>query len=81
MIRFPALNASDPVNDWKLASGKGYEIQIDDMGYNPGSNQLFDPLHQTGAVYAIAPSSKIASSPAGQWNTFEIEATAATIKV
>ena len=81
LIRFPALNASDPVNDWKLASDKGYEIQIDDMGYNPGPNQLFDPLHQTGAVYALAPSSKIASKPAGQWNTFEIEATATTIKV
>src|SRR6266496_3734049 len=30
LIRFPALNASDPVNDWKLASDKGYEIQIID---------------------------------------------------
>jgi hypothetical protein len=81
LIRFPALNASDPANDWKLASDKGYEIQIDDMGYNPVSNQLFDPLHQTGAVYALAPSSKIASNPAGQWNTFEIEATAIMIKL
>ena len=83
LIRFPALNASNPGNDWKLASDKGYEIQIDDMGYNPDSSptRLFDPLHQTGAVYAIAPSSKIASKPAGQWNTYEIEATAAAIKV
>jgi len=83
LIRFPALNASDPQNDWVLASNKGYEIQIDDMGYNPdpkpGHN--FDPLHQTGAVYALAPSSKIASKPAGQWNTFEIEAPNAAIKV
>ena len=81
LIRFPALNASDPVNDWKLASDKGYEIQIDDMGYNPDTKQLFDPLHQTGAVYALAPSSTVASMPAGQWNTFEIEATATSIKV
>jgi hypothetical protein len=53
------------------------------MGFNPdptpGHN--FDPLHQTGAVYALAPSSKIASKPAGQWNTFEIEANNTTIKV
>jgi len=81
LLRFPALNASDPANDWKLASNKGYEIQIDDMGFNPDTNQNFDPLHQTGAVYALAPSSSIASKPAGQWNTFEIEATGTTIKV
>ena len=81
LIRFPALNASNPANDWKLASDRGYEIQIDDMGYNPDSNQLFDALHQTGAVYALAPSSTVASKPAGQWNTYEIEATATAIKV
>ncbi len=81
LIRFPALNASDPANDWKLASDRGYEIQIDDMGYNPNPGQLLDPLHQTGAVYALAPSSKIASKAAGNWNTFEIEATATAIKV
>jgi choline dehydrogenase-like flavoprotein len=81
LIRFPALNASNPANDWKLASDKGYEIQIDDMGYNPNTNQLFDPLHQTAAIYALAPSSQLASKPAGQWNTFEIEATNTAIKV
>ena len=75
LLRVPALNASDPANDWKLASDKGYEIQIDDMGFNVDTGQNFSPLHQTGAVYALAPSSKIASKPAGQWNTFEIEAT------
>jgi len=81
LIRFPALNASDPANDWKLASDKGYEIQIDDMGFNPDTGQNFSPLHQTGAVYALQASSSLASKPAGQWNTFEIEATSATIKV
>jgi 3-keto-disaccharide hydrolase len=66
-----------------LAWNKGYEIQIDDMGYNPDppSPHLFDPLHQTGAIYALAPSSTGASKPAGQWNTFEIEATSTAIKV
>jgi hypothetical protein len=81
LIRFPALNASDPANDWQLASNRGYEIQIDDMGFNPDTGQNFDPLHQTGAVYALAPSSTLASKPAGQWNTFEIEATNPSIKV
>lgn len=81
LIRFPALNASDPGNDWKPASDKGYEIQIDDMGFNVDTGQNFSPLHQTGAVYGLAPSSTIASKGAGQWNTFEIEATAAAISV
>ena len=81
LIRFPALNASNPANDWQLASNKGYEIQIDDMGFNPDTGQNSSPLHQTGAVYTLAPSSTIASKPAGQWNTYEIEATKSLIKV
>jgi Domain of Unknown Function (DUF1080) len=81
LIRVPALNASDPTNDWKLASDKGYEIQIDDMGFDPDTGQNFSALHQTGAVLGLAPSSTIASKPAGQWNTFEIRATKITIKV
>jgi hypothetical protein len=81
LIRFPALNASDPANDWKLASERGYEIQIDDMGFNPDTGQNFSPLHQTGAVYGLQPSTSLQSKPAGQWNTFEIQATNASIKV
>jgi hypothetical protein len=81
LLRFPPLNASDPANDWKLASDKGYEIQIDDMGFNPDTGLNFSPLHQTGAVYALQASTSLASKPAGQWNTFEIEATSTTIKV
>lgn len=80
-IRFPALNASDAANDWKRAVDQGYEIQIDDTGFNPDTGLRNDPLHQTGAVYALAPSSQIASKPAGQWNTFEIEARSDSIKV
>ncbi len=81
LIRFPALNTSKPAVDWQLASDKGYEIQIDDMGYNVDTNSNFSPLHQTGAVYGLAPSSHIASKGPGQWNTFEIEATNNAIKV
>jgi len=81
LLRFPPLNASDPANDWKLASDKGYEIQIDDMGFNVDTGLNFSPQHQTGAVYALQASTSLASKPAGQWNTFEIEATDTTIKV
>ena len=75
------MNTSKPAVDWQLASDKGYEIQIDDMGYNVDTNSNFSPLHQTGAVYGLAPSSHIASKGPGQWNTFEIEATNNAIKV
>jgi hypothetical protein len=34
-IRLPALNSSNPGTDWKLAVKRGYEIQIDDSGFNP----------------------------------------------
>lgn len=71
-IRFPALGNSDPANDWKLAVNQGYEIQIDDTGYNPDTNTTGDPTHQTGAVYGFAPSSPLASLPVGRWNTIEI---------
>lgn len=81
LIGFPSLNASKPNIDWVLASDRGYEIQIDDMGFNPDTNTNFDPLHQTGAIYGLAPSSAIASKPAGEWNTFEIDVSNNTINV
>lgn len=65
----------------KLITKLAYEIQIDDMGFNVDTGLNFSPLHQTGAVYALSPSSSMASKPANQWNTFEIEATNTTIKV
>ena len=77
-IRFPAL-AADP----QVAVDNGYEIQIDDTGKNPDANPVTfgDPLHRTGAVYKLAPSTKIASRPLGQWNSYEIEARGNDIKV
>lgn len=82
-LRFPALGNSDPANDWKLAVDQGYEIQIDDTGKNPDvtPNTFGDPLHQTGAVYKLAPATKLASLPLGQWNTYEIEAKGKDITV
>lgn len=82
-LRFPALGNSDPANDWKLAVDQGYEIQIDDTGKNPDvtPNTFGDPLHETGAVYKLAPATKLASLPVGQWNTYEIEAKGKDITV
>jgi len=79
-IRFPALGSSDPNNDWKPPVTQGYEIQIDNTGFNPDTNTFNDPLHQSGAIYTLAPST--AAMPAvGQWHTFEIEAVGNKITV
>jgi hypothetical protein len=72
-IRFPALGKTDPANDWKLAVTDGYEVQIDNTGFNPDSNSFDDPLHRTGAIYTLAPSSAVMPF-VGQWHTYEIEA-------
>jgi len=81
-VRFPAPTVPNEAGgDPQVAINQGYEIQIDDMGFNVDTGQNFSPLHQTGAVYGLTPSSAIASKPAGQWNTFEIEATDAAISV
>ncbi len=82
-IRFPSLGNTDPANDWKLAVDKGYEIQIDDTGKNPDvtPNTLGDPLHITGSVYKLAPATRLASNPVGQWNSYEITAQGSTITV
>jgi len=73
-VRFPALNSSNPATDWQLAVSRGYEIQIDDSGYNPDTNTAGDAAHQTGAIYAIQAPSQLASNPVGQWNTYRIRA-------
>jgi hypothetical protein len=79
-IRGPRLGTEDPANDWKPATMQGYEIQIDNTGRNPDTNILNDPLHRTGAIYALAPST--AQMPeVGRWHAFEIEAVGPRITV
>jgi hypothetical protein len=80
-IRFPALGNNDPANDWRLAVDQGYEIQIDDRGYDPATNATGDALHMTGSVYLLAPATMLNSKPLGQWNRFEISAEGAQITV
>lgn len=75
-IRFP-----DPGNDWTVPVTQGYEIQIDNTGKNPDTNppSFGDPLHNSGAIYKLAGST--AAPSVGQWHTYEIEASGATITV
>jgi hypothetical protein len=79
-IRFPALRNGDPANDWRPPVTEGYEIQIDNTGFNPDTNTFDDPLHKTGAIYTLAPSSAIMPA-VGQWHNYEIEAAGSTITV
>lgn len=79
-IRIPQLGTNDPANDWRPAAADGYEIQIDNTGFNPDTNATGDLLHATGAIYTLAASS--GPMPAvGQWHTFEIEAVGPKITV
>ncbi len=57
-LRIP--EASD--DPW-YAVNHSYEIQIQDDR---------DPEHRTGSNYGFVPSIKLASRPAGEWNTYEI---------
>ena len=80
-IRFPALGSNNPGQDWRLAVDQGYEIQIDDTGFNPDTNRTGDMLHITGAIYTLASASQVASRPLGEWNTYLIEAKGSVITV
>jgi choline dehydrogenase-like flavoprotein len=79
-IRFPALGRNDPANDWKAAVTDGYEVQIDNSGFNPNTNSFDDPLHKTGAIYTLAASNAVMPEPR-QWHTYEIEAVGDKITV
>lgn len=80
-IRFPALGSGDPANDWRLAVDQGYEIQVDDRGFDPATNTPGSALHRTGAIYQLAPALAQNSKPLGEWNQFEITANGSTIFV
>ena len=59
-IRFPE-KSDDP---W-FAVRNGYEVQIDDCDKKGLKNQ-------TGSLYDISPATRVASKPAGEWNTYQI---------
>jgi hypothetical protein len=75
-IRTPPLAA-----DWRPAIEHGYEIQIDDRGYDPETKATGSALHLTGAIYRLAPAIGLMSRPVGEWNSFRILAAGATIIV
>lgn len=75
-LRIPPL-ADSP----QPAIDRGYEVQIDDRGFDPASGTLGSPLHLTGAIYRLAPAVGRYSHPPGSWNRFEITAEGSSIGV
>jgi hypothetical protein len=73
-VRVPMLGANDRARDWRPAVEHGYEIQIDDRGYDPQTRSIGSALHMTGAIYRLAPALRQASNPPGVWNRFRIVA-------
>jgi choline dehydrogenase-like flavoprotein len=71
-VRFPDPDSKGYINTHYVAVDFGFEVQIDDRGFNPDTGLFNDALHQTGALYTFAPSSPLASRPIGQWNSYEI---------
>src|SRR5262245_9880471 len=55
-------SASREEGPW-FAVHRGYEVQIADGG---------DPIHRTGAIYSLAPSSAPSKKPPGEWKTMII---------
>lgn len=81
-------NEDDPIYEG------GYEIQIDESGYdyktdismnngNPSYRKEFygSPSHKTGAIYDLAPANRGNTKKAGFWNRFRITSTESEIKV
>ncbi len=51
---------------------RGYEVQIDERGFDPERCVEDSALHATGAIYKLAPALAPASYPIGEWNRFHI---------
>jgi hypothetical protein len=75
-LRIPPLSDS-----LRPATERGYEVQIDDRGWDPEQKAAGSPLHLSGAIYRLAPALRHCSHPIGEWNRFEISAHGPTITV
>jgi Domain of Unknown Function (DUF1080)/GMC oxidoreductase len=73
------IHAPDPAKDLE-ADGKGYEIQIDESGYDYQNNIYGSPLHKTGAIYNLAPANRGNAKKPDHWNRFRIISTKTEIK-
>jgi hypothetical protein len=70
-VRVPELDKNDP--QWLQKANQGWEIQIDERGFDDVSNTEQNPMKKTGAVYDVSPAIADASKPVCEWNSYEIE--------
>jgi hypothetical protein len=75
-LRAPPLDDSP-----EPAIENGYEIQIDDRGFDPQSRTFGSPIHLTGAIYRLAPAELRCSETIGTWNLFEVLVQGPSIRV
>jgi hypothetical protein len=75
-VRCPPL-----VDSVRPAIERGYEVQIDDRGFNPSNLTCGSALHTSGAIYQLAPAMGRYSRSIGEWNQFEICAQGSAINV
>jgi hypothetical protein len=78
-VRVPLIEKTDP--QWLQKANQGWEVQIDERGFDSNTNTENNALKLTGAVYDVSPAIAKASRPVCEWNTFEIEAKDHGIKV
>jgi hypothetical protein len=78
-VRVPELDKNDP--QWLQKANTGWEIQIDERGFDSVSNTENNPLKKTGAVYDVSPAIADASKPVCEWNSYEIEVKDHNVKV
>jgi hypothetical protein len=78
-VRVPQLDKNDP--QWLQKANRGWEVQIDERGFDSINNTENNPLKSTGAVYDVSPAIAKASKPVCEWNSFEIEVKDQNVKV
>jgi hypothetical protein len=79
-VRMPDIAAAN--GNWLQEANKGWEVQIDERGFDSNTNSDGNPLRLTGAIYDLAPAKvKDASRPVCEWNSFEIQVMNEAIKV
>src|SRR5215204_1056181 len=78
-VRITDLDENDP--QWIQKAKGGWEIQIEERGFDSTSNTENNPLKKTGAVYDVSPAVADASKPVCEWNTYEIEVLDQNVKV
>lgn len=74
-LRIPDPASADALHQADL---QGHEVQIDDVG---AGNPPGQGIHRTGAIYGLQAPTSIPVAPAGEWNSYLIEAAGPRIRV